>query len=254
MLSRFNSLMISMTATMFLVLALVVTNNSQADVYVPENTFTAYSETKLPELAYYDKYDELRANGNIAVIYPIFTQSAYDWGGFHDYYQGRCDACTNTRLANTYEKMFAASGNGFRILEFLGYQVIDDTDVDKNPEILNNYDKIIVLHNEFVTKAEFDAITHHSNVIYLYPGALTSEVTVNYDKNSISLIHEESKSARKYTKTGFNWKLDNSQYFNDWDCNTWQFYKVENGYMLDCYPETFLPNNGYKILEAIRNL
>jgi len=252
MLNRFNSMMISMTATMLLVLAFVVINNSQADSTIPENTFTAYTETKLPELEYYNNYDELKADGKTAVIYPIFTQSAYDWGGFHDYYQGRCDSCTVTKLASTYERTFAASGNGFRILEFLGYQVLDDVDVDKNPSILSNYKKVIVLHNEFVTEAEFNALINHPNVIYLYPGSLTTKITANYNDNTIELVGEPQSTG--YIKTGFGWESDNTQYFGDWDCKTWQFYKTTNGHMLNCYPETFLPDDGYEILKALKSI
>jgi hypothetical protein len=253
MLKRFNAIMISMTATMLLILAFVVINNSQAEPTVPENEFTAYTETKLPELEFYQNYDELRSDGKTAVVYPIFTQSAYDWGGFHDYYSGYCDSCTNTELQHVYEKTFSASGNGFRILEFLGYQAIDDIDIDTNPAILNQFDKIVLLHNEFVTKKEFDAIMQHSNVVYLYPNALTSQITVDYATNSISLVRGPSYPTPDI-KNGFDWNASNSEHEKDWNCNSWSFHKVSNGYMLDCYPETFLPNNGYEMLKALKIL
>jgi hypothetical protein len=41
-------------------------------------------------------------------------------------------------------------------------------DIDRNPAILKKFDKIIVLHNEYVTKKEFNAIALdplHSNLI-----------------------------------------------------------------------------------------
>lgn len=253
MLNRFNSVMISMTATMLLMLAFVVINNSQAEITVPENEFTAYTETKLPELEYYKNYDELRSDGKTAVVYPIFTQSAYDWGGFHDYYSGYCDSCTSTELHHAYERTFSASGNGFRILEFLGYQALDDTDIDKNPAILNQFDKVVLLHNEFVTKAEFDAIMRHPNVVYLYPNALTSQVIVDYDANSISLVRGPSYPTAD-TKSGFDWSYANPEQEINWDCTSWSFSKVNNGHMLNCYPETFLPNNGYDLLKALKAL
>lgn len=253
MLNRFNGVMISMTATMLLMLAFVVINNSEVEVTVPENEFTAYTETKLPELDYYENYDELRSEGKTAVVYPIFTQSAYDWGGFHDYYSGYCDSCTSTRLHHVYEKTFSASGNGFRILEFLGYQVLDDTDIDKNPEILKQFDKVVLLHNEFVTKAEFDAIINHPNVVYLYPNALTSQITADYVSNSISLVRGQSYPTSD-VQNGFDWNESNPEHEMNWDCSSWNFHKVSNGYMLNCYPETFLPNNGYEMLKALKTL
>lgn len=252
MLKRFNGIMISMTATMLLMLAFVVIN-SQADATIQEDSSSAYMVTKMPELQYYEKYDELQSDGKTAVVYPIFTQSAYDWNGFHDYYSGYCDSCTNVKLHQTYEKTFSASGNGFRILEFLGYQVIDDIDIDKNPSILSQFDKVILLHNEFVTKTEFDAITNHPKVVYLYPNALTSKVIVNYEDNSISLIRGPSFPTTD-VKSGFDWKYVNSQYEKNWNCDSWNFYKIHNGYMLNCYPETFLPDNGYEILRKLKTL
>jgi len=253
MLNRSNSILLSMTATMLLMLAFVVANNSQADTAIPEDSSSAYMISKMPELRYYENYEDLRADGKTAVVYPIFTQSAYDWNGFHDYYAGYCDSCTSVKLHQTYEKTFSSSGNGFRVLEFLGYQVIDDIDIDKNPAILGQFDKVILLHNEFVTLAEFDAIVNHPNVIYLYPNALTSQISVNYETNLISLIRGPAHPTPDVI-SGFEWKHTNTQYEKDWNCNSWNFYKIDNGYMLNCYPETFLPDNGYEILKKLKTL
>jgi hypothetical protein len=244
-----------MTATMLLALAIILVTNSamNSEKTIPQDSFSAYTETKLPELGYYQDYEALHSDAKTAVIYPIFTQSAYDWKGIHDYYTGRCDSCLSAGMHSSYEKTFSASGNGFRILEFLGYQVIDDIDVDKNPQILNKYDKIILLHNEYVTKAEFDAITSHPNVVYLYPNALRSQIEANYLDKTITLVRGPEYPTSDI-KNGFDWKFDNTEYFNDWACNSWKFYPVQNGYMLNCYPEQFLPNDGHDILKAIKTL
>jgi len=53
---------------------------------------------------------------------------------------------------------------------------------------------------------------------------------------------------------GFDWEFDNSQYFDDWDCMDWEFYKVKNGHMLNCYPETELPLYGHEILQTLKTL
>lgn len=246
-----NAIIISITATMLLSLAFLSTHVHSEST--PIDSFSAYTQTKMPELDYYEDYDSLRSDGNVAVIYPIFTQSAYNWKGIHDYYAGYCSSCTNATISNIYEKSYSASGNGFRILEFLGYQVIDDIDVDKNPQILEKYDKIILLHNEFVTKKEYKAIMQHPKVIYLYPNSLNSEIKVDYTKNIITLVRGPDYP-QKGIKNGFDWQDDNTQYFSDWDCLNWKFYEVQNGYMLNCYPETTLPNNGFNLLKAIKNL
>jgi hypothetical protein len=244
--------MISATSTMLLVMIFVVTNgvHSNNDVY---ESSQPYAASKMPELNYYDKYDELKADGRYAVVYPIITQSAYDWNGIHDYYAGYCDSCTSAALQTSYEKTFSSSGSGFRILEFLGYEVIDDIDIDKNPEILKNYDKIVLLHNEYVTEREFVAITSHPNVVYLYPNALVSKVRVDHTNGNITLLRGPSYPDPD-VKNGFDWKYDNSEFFSDWNCDSWEFYPVENGHMLNCYPETYLPNGGYEMLKALKNL
>ena len=46
-----------------------------------------------------------------------------------------------------------------KILNLLGYDSISDLELHKNPSILNKYDKIILLHNEYVSKKMFDAVT-----------------------------------------------------------------------------------------------
>lgn len=253
MISHFNAILLSMTATMLLTLAFATTNTVRSEETTPQDSFSAYTESKLPELNYYKQYEALHSDAKTAVIYPILTQSAYDWKGMHDYYAGYCNSCTNATISNIYEKSYSASGNGFRILEFLGYQVIDDIDIDKNPEILEKYDKVILLHNEFVTKKEYEAITHHPKVIYLYPNSLNSEIKVDYSKNMITLVRGPDYP-QKGIKNGFDWKDDNTPYFHDWDCIDWKFYNAQNGYMLNCYPETVLPDNGLGILKAIKNL
>lgn len=245
--------MISITASMLLVLAYSVSGDNVTTNTIDSNSFSKYHESKMPELDYYNDYESLRATSNSVVVYPIFTQSAYEWGGFHDYYTGRCDTCLTMPIQDYYKKSFASSTNAYRILEFLDYEVIDDIDIDKNPEILEKYDKVILLHNEFVTLAEFEAITQHPNVIYLYPHALTSQIETDYAENTITLI-KGPNFPDENTLNGFDWKFDNSEYFDDWSCNDWKFYEISNGFMLNCYPETELPHYGHDILKTIKTL
>ena len=220
---------------------------------IESDSFSKYHASKMPELDYYSDYESLRPTTKAVVVYPIFTQSAYEWKGIHDYYAGYCDSCLSTPIQEYYEKTFASSGNGYRILEFLGYEVIDDIDIDKNPAILEKYDKVILLHNEFVTRAEFEAITQHPNVIYLYPHALTSEIQADYSTNTISLIRGPGFPDENVVN-GFDWEFDNSEFFDDWSCVNWKFYEINNGYMLNCYPETELPHYGHSILKTIKTL
>ena len=239
---------------MMLMLAYSVSgDNFVSNEPIESDSFSKYHASKMPELDYYSDYESLRPTTKAVVVYPIFTQSAYEWEGIHDYYAGYCDSCLSTPIQEYYEKTFASSGNGYRILEFLGYEVIDDIDIDKNPAILEKYDKVILLHNEFVTRAEFEAITQHPNVIYLYPHALTSEIQADYSTNTISLIRGPGFPDENVVN-GFDWEFDNSEFFDDWSCVNWKFYEINNGYMLNCYPETELPHYGHSILKTIKTL
>ena len=102
---------------------------------------------------------------------------------------------------------------------------------------MSKYEKVIVLHNEYVTKNIFDAITSHHNVIYLYPNALHAEISVNYEDSTISLIRGHGYPESEIDN-GFNWEFDNTRpYEFDKKCDTWEFYDISNGKMLNCYPE-----------------
>ena len=107
------------------------------------------------------------ANPNTIVIYPTFTSAAYSEPGFYTYFAGACDeSCiTDLSFANP-ELKYTSSGMTTQLLRILGYNFISDIDVDKNPEILKNYDTLILLHNEYVTKKMFDAISTHPNIIF----------------------------------------------------------------------------------------
>jgi hypothetical protein len=191
-----------------------------------------------PELT--DTYAEIgvydKKNKPLFII-PLFTASAYSKNGFYDFYNGNCDTCLTTKIASIDELAEQSSANAVKILELLGYDSITDIELDKNPDILSRYEKVIVLHNEYVTKNIFDAITSHHNVIYLYPNALHAEISVNYKDNTISLIRGHGYPESEIDN-GFNWEFDNTRpYEFDKKCDTWEFYDISNGKMLNCYPE-----------------
>lgn len=192
-----------------------------------------------------DIYKELRyaPEENTIVIYPIFTASAYKEPGFYTFFRDECDKrCLTVKLDDDYSLGFTSSGNGYQVLQLLGYPIISDIDVDKNPSILEKYDKVILLHNEYVTKKEFIAITSHPNVIYLYPNALYAEVKVDYLNDSISLLRGHNFPESKILN-GFDWKYDNSILEYDIVCMDMQFDRIQNGWMLNCYPENAIHNS-----------
>jgi predicted house-cleaning noncanonical NTP pyrophosphatase (MazG superfamily) len=191
---------------------------------------------------------------NAIVILPVFTSTAYSENGFYDYFFDKCDDCTTVKiLKNNYLHHHQGSQIGARVLETLGYKTITDIDLDKNPNILKKFDTVILLHNEYVTQSMFNSIVNHPHVIYLYPNALYAEIDVNYEKNEITLIrgHGYPEST---IMNGFDWEFDNTHpYEYDIDCFDWEFYRIPNGEMLNCYPEGPLLSN-IELLKEIKNL
>lgn len=184
------------------------------------------------------------------VIIPVLTASAYWDGGFYAHYSGECVRCLTVPIHDEMHS-FTTSTNGVKVLTSLGYHTITDVDVDKNPNILKKYDKVIVLHNEYVTHREFDAITKHPHVLYLYPNSLYAEVSVDYWNDTVTLIRGHGYPD-KTIRNGFDWKFDNSKFEYDRECANWNFTKVDNGMMLNCYPEERL-NYDTLLLQEIKN-
>jgi hypothetical protein len=172
------------------------------------------------------------------VILPIFTHSAYAEFGFYRYFEEKCSQeCLTIEINRIQPPQYNSGKNAIQILHILNYNFISDIDIDSNPEILSNYDKVIVLHNEYVTKIEFDAITNHPNVLYLYPNALYAEINYDLKKDLISLIKGHGYP-EKEINNGFDWEFENTHPFEyDTKCENWKFYEIDNGKMLNCYPE-----------------
>jgi len=178
-------------------------------------------------------------NPNTIVIYPTFTSAAYSQPGFYTYFAGACDeSCiTNLSFANP-ELKYTSSGMTTQLLRILGYNFISDVDVDKNPEILKNYDTLILLHNEYVTKKMFDAISTHPNIIFLFPNALYAEIEVNHDDQTMTLIRGHNYPQIEI-KNGFDYAIEEQFHKYEYvtDCLDWKFIQFENGYALNCYPD-----------------
>ena len=190
------------------------------------------------------------------VVYPYFTSVAYNEPGFYTYYNGQCDDCTTAKFVQP-TVLYTSSGIGHQALTLLGYPTITDVDIDKNPSILQQFDKVIMLHNEYVTRTIFDAVTNHPNVIYLYPNALYAEIEVNYIDETITLIRGHNYPEPEITN-GFDWEFENTHpYEFDNECKSMDIYRIKNGHMTTCYPENvFLKNNEqiFKLLKLIKDL
>jgi len=193
------------------------------------------------------------------VVYPYFTFVAYNEPGFYTYYRGECDDCTTAKFVppTLFYNEYVSSGIGHQALTLLGYPTITDTDIDQNPGILQHFDKVIMLHNEYVTRTMFDAITSHPNVVYLYPNALYAEIEVDYVDETITLIRGHNYPEPEISN-GFDWEFDNTHpYEYDSLCADMKFYQIENGWMTNCYPENFFLKDHtglFNLLKTIKDL
>jgi len=187
-------------------------------------------------------YEQLGWNSKLlktVVVVPVFTKTAYGHPGFYDYYTNQCDnRCINSiSIKPDLPMAYTSSASAIKVLSILGYPMITDIEIEKDSNILKNFDKVILLHNEYVTQKEFEAITNHPKVLYLYPNSLYAKIEYNHQNNTITLIRGHGYP-NSNIKNGFDWKFDNSQFEYDINCQEWKFYEIENGMMLNCYPES----------------
>ena len=249
---------------------LIQTNvKSLFKVMAYENDFEMIDGEKIWRNVYYeldesklDTYQDLKNNKKSAVVFPIFTAAAYSEPGFYTFYRGECDGefhgilfrdddCLTIKINEEYSPSFTSSGDGLQILNLLNYDIITDITIHQNPEILSSYEKIILLHNEYVTSVEFDAIISHPNVIYLYPNALYAEIDFDEELWEISLVRGHNYPEITI-RNGFDWRFDNSLDEYDVACNNMKFSKIDNGWMLNCYPENIL-HKSKQLLKQIRD-
>ena len=215
-----------------------------------------------------DRYNEIALwhddSQSTVVIFPLFTATAYADDGFYDYFGGKCDGCTTTTI-KVPEFRYTSSGNAIQAFDLLGYDIINDATLDQNPDILKRYDKVIMLHNEYVTRDMFDAVTSHPKVIYLYPNAFYAEIDVNYIDNTITLIRGHDYPPEDPVSNGFDWEFDNTHpYEFDNECVNMELYPIRdprsNGslhWMANCYPDIVFyagDEGAYNLLKAIKEL
>lgn len=179
------------------------------------------------------------------VIIPTITAMAYEKNGFYDYYNKKCDEkCLSIKIHEPkYD--FASSITGIiRLTGQMNYESISDVKLHEklilDEHYLNKYPKIIVLHNEYVTKQVFTALVNHNKTIFLYPNALYAEVEITDD--IIRLVRGHGYPEAEISN-GFGWIFDNSKLEYDRKCENVRFYEIQNGLMLNCYPENIIQDD-----------
>jgi len=109
--------------------------------------FTGFFDLTYKEISIYDNEEKA------LFIIPTFTASAYSENAFYDYFSGNCDnSCLTVKIVSEDKLNYNSSANAVKILRLLGYDSITDLELHENPNILNNYDKVILLHNEYISK------------------------------------------------------------------------------------------------------
>ena len=184
------------------------------------------------------------------VIIPVLTGNAYLHGGFYDYYSGRCGTdCLSVRIDPYIALKEESSQSSVHTLSRLGYEFTNDYFLDAflqvDPGYLSQYERVIVLHSEYVTMRIFNALQSHPMVIYLSPNALYGMVEIRNE--TMTLIQGHGYK----TESGFGWKYDNTHPAEfDKKCLHWKFDRIPNGYQLNCNPEHTI----WKNLEMIKAL
>lgn len=181
---------------------------------------------------------KLLLDDSVLIIYPGFTEVAYAENSFYAYYDKRCDESCLTRDMDIQKGARYILGLNSYDIFFQSYYSINDIDIDKIPPMLKKYHTLILLHNEYVTQKVYDEITTHPNVIYLYPNALYGEVSVDYKKNTMTLV--KGHGYPDGTKNAFDWEWENTHQELDCKEGEWNFRNVTNGIQIDCYPELII--------------
>lgn len=174
----------------------------------------------------------------VLIVKPRLTQIAYSENSFYSYYTGKCDeSCLTQPLDKTDSNQYISGLYGFSQLNN-NYSTINDIEIDRNPDLVKEYNTVILLHEEYATEKIFEAIQNHPHVIYLYPNAFYAKVSINYDDKTMTLV---SGHGYKGVTNGFDWKHDNTD-LETKPCqkNQWNFYPINNGIMFDCYPEIII--------------
>lgn len=187
---------------------------------------------------------KLYANHNpkALVVYPLFTQVAYGKGGFYDYYKGKCDKrCLTLNVVPSVNATYTTGINTYKMLRDLNYTVLSDYYLGEHPEIFKKFDRIVFLHEEYVTPQLFNMFSNKNHTMYLFPNSLYAQISMNYTSGNMTLIRGHGYP-NDTISNGFGWKYEFGT-INEYDikCDNYNFIKLGNqGYMLSCYPELLI--------------
>ncbi|MEK0337862.1 MAG: hypothetical protein QQN52_02290 [Nitrosopumilus sp.] len=206
--------------------------NESAEVVVPP--LPNESISVMDQLRFTDK--------SVLVVAPLLTANAYRYLGFYDTFRGECDeTCLSLQLDLKIRYGYTSSGSALVYFNNLGIPIIDDYTISLNLEILDLYQKIIMLHTEYVTMEFYETITNHPNVYFMYPNALYAEIELNDGVMTLIKGKGYPKDDPPAQANAFDWEFENThpdEY--DLECIDFKWKKIGNGYQLNCYPEVVI--------------
>ena len=195
------------------------------------------------------------ATETILMIYPSYTWVANEPNSLVDI--GRLyDGCESHTASHS---IFASKSGGVSdvggSIGRIGseyFTVVSDYYLEHDTASINiqDFDKVILMRNSYVTDNFRNMVLNHDNVVYMFPDVFTHEVTTNS-------TYTKAPSASNINMTyvgeyeplhpdAINWADDNR-------CNEWKFVKVINGYMMNCVPDVAIINN-HDMLIAMRDI
>lgn len=209
---------------------------------------TVSNDRVYANIQFYFNQSEYAPSVRTLVIIPLLTANAYEPNGFYAYYSKNCDQRCLTVYLHDVDLKEQSSAQTVRVLSKLGYEFTNDYHLDlflrDNPDYLSQYDKVVVLHSEYVTESIYDALQKHAKVIYLAPNAIYGKVEIN--GRYMRLISGHGY----HGNNGFGWKYENTIQEYDKECKNWKLVPISNGYQLNCNPEYTI----FKNFELLKRL
>jgi len=187
-------------------------------------------------------YDFLKnSTQSTIVVYPTYTYYANEKNSLADVGTENCDRCETYMFDYGLRRPYGYSdiGGSFLPIAERYFNMTDDYIVNKHPEILDAFDRVILMRNTYVTENLRQTILSHDKVIYLFPDAMTKQINIT---NSTMTYIGEYEPLHSMVPV---WNDDNR-------CADWLFVPVENGYIMTCFPDVALINNN-EMLITIRD-
>jgi hypothetical protein len=154
----------------------------------------------------------------LAVVNPVFTDGAYNVGGFYEFYPKYDNVSANYRVTTDLDLLtgqipdYDIESKKAAILlqkhleNLTGSTVYDISDEDVhqgyifNKDGSNAYDALFMLHDEYATKQSYSNlkkfVTNGGTIVFMDGNAMYAEIKYNPDMHSVVLLR------------GHNWRFD----------------------------------------------